>query len=66
MAYIDTTTGMRLQLLLDRQAYRNIALESCKTQAEKDKLLDRWSIEDAAETIAHAISHQQRRRGLFV
>jgi len=55
-----------LQILLDELEFRKYELEQCKTQKEKDVLLDRWQRQDSATEIANAIrSLGDRRRGLF-
>lgn len=45
----------KLRAILLQDEVRTSILEKCKTQAQKDKWLDRWAIEDAANNIASAI-----------
>ena len=53
-------------LIQDKFLFRKFELEECKTQKEKDKLLDRWALEDSADKIADAIRASNRSRGLFL
>lgn len=50
----------KIQYELAKSDFRYKQLSACKTQEERDKLLDRWNIADAAERIADAIKSQPR------
>ena len=64
MSWAEIARG-QLQAIYLQYESRNATLDACKTQEEKDKWLDRWSQEDAAENIASAIRSVNIRRGLF-
>ena len=51
---------IKLQQELDKIYFRNIELNNCKTQEEKNILLDRWNIHDSAEMIANSIRSSNR------
>ncbi len=54
---------------LDQMFLRDLELERCKTDEQKERLKDRWVIEDSAERIADAIHSVSRNKprlfGLF-
>ncbi len=50
--------GLRLEM--DRMFFRKLELQECKSQKEKDILLDRWQREDSAREIADAIRSTAR------
>ena len=57
-----------IQYILDRDLFqRPRELDACKTDEAKERLKDRWVIEDAAEKIAHALQFVRRDKifGIF-
>ena len=45
---------------------RPAQLELCKTQEERDRLEDRWAMEDGLEDIADAIRYSERSTSRFL
>lgn len=46
-----------IRIMSDQLFFRQEDLKLCKTEEQRERLKDRWAIEDAADRIASAISH---------
>lgn len=55
---------LQIQIMNDKLFLRKEQFSRCKTQKEKDILLDRWVIEDSAEKISSAIRSSNRPRNI--